>query len=248
MYYRSAKIAIVTFDSVDPEGNSFAKAKEIIAELRKEDNPALIALVATKYDSDGTALPEEIAELSKQYDLIFMNTSAKCGTNIIKLFDHLALTYKKYLEKHQSSPSLNHFVVGVNSFAPQNSPYGTEFLHSIELVNNNAFSPETPTVHVLDKEHSPKPSKQDTEIQETDEPEATKEALKAKRPMWAKDDSVKDCHKCLSTFTVFIRKHHCRACGNIFCADCSSHFTTIPQMAFHKPVRVCADCHNRLIH
>jgi hypothetical protein len=95
-----------------------------VSELRKEDNPSLIALVATKYDSDGIPLPDEVTELSKQYDLIFMNTSAKCGgTNIIKLFDHLAVTFKKNLEKQQLASGLSHFnVVGINSFPPTNSP------------------------------------------------------------------------------------------------------------------------------
>lgn len=30
--------------------------------------------------------------------------------------------------------------------------------------------------------------------------------LKSKRPEWVKDDSVKACYKCGSTFNVFVRK------------------------------------------
>ncbi|CAF4579133.1 unnamed protein product, partial [Rotaria sp. Silwood1] len=33
-------------------------------------------------------------------------------------------------------------------------------------------------------------------------------------PEW-KDD--KECFRCRQPFTTFIRKHHCRACGDIFC-------------------------------
>lgn len=39
--------------------------------------------------------------------------------------------------------------------------------------------------------------------------------------MWISDDNVQKCHNCDKEFnSIFIRKHHCRICGNIFCYDC----------------------------
>ena len=39
--------------------------------------------------------------------------------------------------------------------------------------------------------------------------------------MWISDDNVLRCHKCDKEFnSIFIIKHHCRICGNIFCYDC----------------------------
>lgn len=39
--------------------------------------------------------------------------------------------------------------------------------------------------------------------------------------MWISDDNVLRCYKCYKEFnSIFIRKHHCGICGNIFCYDC----------------------------
>uniref|UniRef100_K3WMB0 Phosphatidylinositol 3-kinase n=1 Tax=Globisporangium ultimum (strain ATCC 200006 / CBS 805.95 / DAOM BR144) TaxID=431595 RepID=K3WMB0_GLOUD len=45
---------------------------------------------------------------------------------------------------------------------------------------------------------------------------------------WVQDDAVNACFKCHTLFTMIIRKHHCRACGRIFCSACSSQRVVIP--------------------
>ncbi|CAN7938356.1 unnamed protein product, partial [Ixodes hexagonus] len=57
---------------------------------------------------------------------------------------------------------------------------------------------------------------------------------------WADDSQVAHCTGCQKQFTVTIRKHHCRNCGNIFCNECSARSATIPSSK--KPVRVCDTC------
>jgi hypothetical protein len=42
------------------------------------------------------------------------------------------------------------------------------------------------------------------------------------------DDSISNCYQCNKTFSIYIRKHHCRACGRIFCYKCSSKQIEIP--------------------
>lgn len=39
---------------------------------------------------------------------------------------------------------------------------------------------------------------------------------------WEDDQDVAACHKCARRFTFFLRKHHCRRCGRIFCDACTS--------------------------
>eukprot|EP01062_Namystynia_karyoxenos_P063950 TRINITY_DN567_c0_g3_i1.p1 TRINITY_DN567_c0_g3~~TRINITY_DN567_c0_g3_i1.p1 ORF type:complete len:2175 (+),score=474.88 TRINITY_DN567_c0_g3_i1:78-6527(+) len=39
---------------------------------------------------------------------------------------------------------------------------------------------------------------------------------------WAPDAAAKACASCSRPFTTLRRRHHCRACGDIFCADCST--------------------------
>lgn len=41
------------------------------------------------------------------------------------------------------------------------------------------------------------------------------------RKYWMNDSFVSDCLNCFKAFTAFRRKHHCRFCGQIFCAKCT---------------------------
>eukprot|EP01117_Protostelium_nocturnum_P013754 TRINITY_DN5167_c0_g1_i2.p2 TRINITY_DN5167_c0_g1~~TRINITY_DN5167_c0_g1_i2.p2 ORF type:complete len:1051 (+),score=338.99 TRINITY_DN5167_c0_g1_i2:103-3255(+) len=62
------------------------------------------------------------------------------------------------------------------------------------------------------------------------------------QPTWIPDHWVSSCNKCKKSFTRVRRRHHCRACGHIFCGTCSSHSIEIPHLMFFTPVRVCDDC------
>uniref|UniRef100_A0A4W5K3W3 Early endosome antigen 1 n=1 Tax=Hucho hucho TaxID=62062 RepID=A0A4W5K3W3_9TELE len=57
---------------------------------------------------------------------------------------------------------------------------------------------------------------------------------------WAEDHEVQNCMACGKGFSLAIRKHHCRNCGNIFCAECSAKNALTPSSK--KPVRVCEMC------
>uniref|UniRef100_A0AAY5KYG5 Hepatocyte growth factor-regulated tyrosine kinase substrate n=1 Tax=Esox lucius TaxID=8010 RepID=A0AAY5KYG5_ESOLU len=53
-------------------------------------------------------------------------------------------------------------------------------------------------------------------------------------PDWV---DAEECHRCRVQFGVMTRKHHCRACGQIFCGKCSSKYSTIPKFGIEKEVR-----------
>ncbi len=74
--------------------------------------------------------------------------------------------------------------------------------------------------------------------------EQTEDEELSKRPEWVGDEEVKACMACKREFHIlFRRRHHCRACGGLFCYECSSNEITIPRLAYHKtPVRVCDVC------
>lgn len=61
-------------------------------------------------------------------------------------------------------------------------------------------------------------------------------------PAWVPDSEAPNCMGCHETFTLFRRKHHCRACGKVFCSKCSSHFMSLPQFGLDNRVRVCNRC------
>lgn len=62
-------------------------------------------------------------------------------------------------------------------------------------------------------------------------------------PAWVNGDV---CHRCRVSFGVMQRKHHCRACGQVFCGQCSSKTCTLPKFGFEKEVRVCEACYEHV--
>eukprot|EP01038_Epipyxis_sp_PR26KG_P007878 gene7878-10694_t len=63
---------------------------------------------------------------------------------------------------------------------------------------------------------------------------------------WADDKIVKECTKCSVKFSLFLRKHHCRCCGQIFCEDCANEMRIIPAISKWRPSRVCVSCSHLL--
>jgi hypothetical protein len=54
-------------------------------------------------------------------------------------------------------------------------------------------------------------------------------------PKWQADAEVTNCPVCKNAFTFFYRKHHCRKCGRVVCANCSPHRITIPRQFIVRP-------------
>lgn len=53
--------------------------------------------------------------------------------------------------------------------------------------------------------------------------------------VWTPDDAVTECHKCHVTFGWLTRRHHCRACGRIFCFQCCARLTKLPRDLVRYP-------------
>ncbi|KAL1500857.1 hypothetical protein ABEB36_006281 [Hypothenemus hampei] len=64
--------------------------------------------------------------------------------------------------------------------------------------------------------------------------------------LWVPDHAVNKCTGCDTEFWLGRRRHHCRKCGRIFCADCSEHATPLPSEQLYNPVRVCTGCYLEL--
>lgn len=62
---------------------------------------------------------------------------------------------------------------------------------------------------------------------------------------WRPNNEIKHCQKCNNQFGPTDAKHHCRSCGEGFCASCSSRTKCVPERNWYTPVRVCDFCYNK---
>uniref|UniRef100_A0A2K5EJ28 phosphatidylinositol-3,5-bisphosphate 3-phosphatase n=1 Tax=Aotus nancymaae TaxID=37293 RepID=A0A2K5EJ28_AOTNA len=59
---------------------------------------------------------------------------------------------------------------------------------------------------------------------------------------WVPDHMASHCYNCDCEFWLAKRRHHCRNCGNVFCAACCHQKLPIPDQQLYDPVLVCNSC------
>jgi small GTP-binding protein len=91
MYYRGAAAAVVVYDITSVE--SFEGAKRWVTELKGMQSPGvIIALAGNKVDQESRRVidTETAASFARDEGILFMETSAKTGQNVIDLFNEIA--------------------------------------------------------------------------------------------------------------------------------------------------------------
>ena len=67
--------------------------------------------------------------------------------------------------------------------------------------------------------------------------------LNGKQHFWMADEACTKCYDCGRQFSLFVRRHHCRLCGQIFCNPCSSSRIAGAKIGSKESlVRVCNYC------
>ncbi|XP_026129868.1 zinc finger FYVE domain-containing protein 16-like isoform X1 [Carassius auratus] len=74
-----------------------------------------------------------------------------------------------------------------------------------------------------------------------DPPGHEAEDLGSKQPPWVPDSEAPNCMNCEQKFTFTKRRHHCRACGKVYCANCCNRKCRLKYL--DKEARVCVICH-----
>ncbi len=57
--------------------------------------------------------------------------------------------------------------------------------------------------------------------------------------MWLPDNFFDSCPQCQAKFSWSLRRHHCRACGNVVCNSCSSHRMVLDSNSLSRVCDVC---------
>uniref|UniRef100_A0A8C3CKL3 Zinc finger FYVE domain-containing protein n=1 Tax=Cairina moschata TaxID=8855 RepID=A0A8C3CKL3_CAIMO len=113
----------------------------------------------------------------------------------------------------------------------------------------NSVAPEVPlssTSTNFDKNSEPAGESSteagESQTSESAEPVKTPAALSQKQPLWVPDSEAPNCMSCQAKFTFTKRRHHCRACGKVFCGACCKRKCKLQYM--EKEARVCTGCYN----
>ncbi len=67
----------------------------------------------------------------------------------------------------------------------------------------------------------------------------------ARPSYWVSDQDIKTCIVCSIEFGPKVLIHHCRACGQGVCDDCSLARRAVPSRGWDHPVRVCNTCDSK---
>lgn len=66
------------------------------------------------------------------------------------------------------------------------------------------------------------------------------EQLGSRQPEWVPDADAPNCMNCEQKFTFTRRRHHCRACGKVYCTMCCNRKCKLKYL--EKEARVCVTC------
>jgi hypothetical protein len=60
------------------------------------------------------------------------------------------------------------------------------------------------------------------------------------RARWIPDSQAPQCPQCRQNFSLMFRRHHCRACGGVYCGNCT--FIGLALQGSNQKERVCVNC------
>ena len=104
MYYRGAKAAVIVYDITDED--TFKGAKTWVSEIKKKSKNCLILLVGNKVDLTNNRKVDihMVNDYVENNNLIYMESSAKTGLNVDKIFTTIAENIPEDNEQNEHEP------------------------------------------------------------------------------------------------------------------------------------------------
>ncbi|KAL4604797.1 zinc finger FYVE domain-containing protein 16 [Arapaima gigas] len=214
----------VTDESKDSFSNSQDNDHSRTDLIKKYDSAVSQPILNNQYSHFGGARPKQIYGQSQ---------------SIVSTFETEERGKNEARELHTGSSV-------VNSFQHATAPSTPEEVPSQSGVNSS-YCYQDGSVNGFDyDELSEPPPYQEAPGKDGDDP-VTKnlvheaEGLGLRQPPWMPDSEAPNCMKCLQKFTFTKRRHHCRACGKVYCAVCCSRKCKLKYL--EKEARVCIICY-----
>uniref|UniRef100_A0A671SGL1 phosphatidylinositol-3,5-bisphosphate 3-phosphatase n=1 Tax=Sinocyclocheilus anshuiensis TaxID=1608454 RepID=A0A671SGL1_9TELE len=76
--------------------------------------------------------------------------------------------------------------------------------------------------------------------------ESSWEQIEQQEAEWFSGHAASRCYGCERTFWLAARKHHCRNCGNVFCASCCDQKVAVSSQQLREHSHVCQACYGHL--
>uniref|UniRef100_A0A671VAK2 FYVE and coiled-coil domain-containing protein 1 n=1 Tax=Sparus aurata TaxID=8175 RepID=A0A671VAK2_SPAAU len=198
------------------------RIEEAMAELRME-NTKLREELTQKEE-----LPKTITELKEQLEKTTNQMqSAKCSSR----------EEAEAIKFQMSSESMNHQAQMKEKLGTSEADKQSQCLEmtaEIDDLNRTKMNLEERLIELIrDK---------DALWQKSDALEF-EQKLRAEERWWLVDKEATHCLGCQGQFTWWLRRHHCRLCGRIFCYYCSNNFVMTKHSG--KKERCCRDCYTQ---
>ncbi|XP_065314015.1 zinc finger FYVE domain-containing protein 9-like isoform X2 [Gordionus sp. m RMFG-2023] len=151
---------------------------------------------------------------------------------------------KKNIQKSYSgndmpaTTSLEDYIDGLHNF---NLSLATNSSNNDTTNQNNYANKTISNITSLNNENESTSDKNNDYSYNDKSPHKINSMLGYIKPFWIPDDQTDCCMYCDQKFTIVKRRHHCRACGKILCANCCNKKLVLPSMDF-KLSRVCMAC------
>jgi len=161
-----------------------------------------------------------------------------CSLRVLKLWASFYLRFDEiYTRSRKKKTDKNKVRTSTTPFlSPPNSPNGT-----------NSGTTTTTTITITTKlsksekeeSHRASLSQVDPNSSHSSDSTSPNNSIGIR---WVPNSWSDACADCQSKFTLSRRRHHCRACGQLFCKSCTKQKIALPSMNYHTPVRVCEQC------
>jgi hypothetical protein len=203
-------------------------------------------------ETDGAAALTENAPMPKLHEVLAgAQGSMDYGTDALQndmstSLYNLTLTHSENSNDDEAGEVRGLGVYAQNIDLHLHAEDGTETPGALNLEghsNNAFFQPEPTLLDIADGTNSSNLPQEIVASDNTFYRIPNQNPTRQPPPSWIPDTEAPNCMGCHDQFTFVKRRHHCRACGKVFCSKCSSQFMPLPQFGLDRRVRICNRCH-----